>query len=176
MASILYQLAVTVGILSAYIADYGFAASGNWRWMLGVAVVPGAMLGAGMLYLPETPRYLARHGHFDQARDVLMRARGTQGVDAELEQIKTALTKQEQRGHLSDLLLPSVRPANCGDHSDGLRGVICHQSRTGVLVVDFRDVPTEGSWSCGRHCLWSELGLEFHRFADLSHSCPDARR
>jgi SP family galactose:H+ symporter-like MFS transporter len=68
----LYQLAVTVGILAAYIADYGFAASGNWRWMLGLAVVPGAMLGAGMLYLPETPRYLARHGHLDQARKVLV--------------------------------------------------------------------------------------------------------
>jgi len=47
----LFQLAVTVGILVAYITDYTLAASGNWRWMLGLAVVPGAMLGAGMLYL-----------------------------------------------------------------------------------------------------------------------------
>jgi SP family galactose:H+ symporter-like MFS transporter len=107
----LYQLAVTVGILAAYIADYGFAASGNWRWMLGLAVVPGAMLGAGMLYLPETPRYLARHGHLDQARKVLVRARGTQNVDEELRQIEEALAIPEQRGHLSDLLLPGVRPA-----------------------------------------------------------------
>ena len=126
----LYQLAVTLGILSAYIVDYGFAASGNWRWMLGLAVVPGAMLGAGMLYLPETPRYLARHGDLDQARAVLMRARGTKDVDAELEQIKAALTNQEQRGHLSDLLLPSVRPARVV----GI-GLAIFQQVTGINTV-----------------------------------------
>lgn len=107
----LYQLAVTVGIMLAYIVDYGFAGSGNWRWMLGLAVIPGALLGAGMLSLPETPRYLARHGHLDQARSVLAKARGTQDVDAEFQEIKAALAKPEQRGQLSDLLSPGVRPA-----------------------------------------------------------------
>src|SRR5258707_2531599 len=64
----LFQLAITVGILGAYLVDYGFAANGArrtargerraangaWRWMLGLAVVPGAMLGLGMLAMPET--------------------------------------------------------------------------------------------------------------------------
>lgn len=107
----LYQLAVTIGILAAYVADYVFAASGNWRWMLGLAIVPGAMLGAGMLYLPETPRCLARHGHLDQARNVLVRARGTQNVGDELQQIETDLARQEQRGRISDLLSSRVRSA-----------------------------------------------------------------
>jgi hypothetical protein len=39
--------AITVGILVADIADYAFAASGNWRWMLGLAVAPSAVFGAG---------------------------------------------------------------------------------------------------------------------------------
>jgi SP family galactose:H+ symporter-like MFS transporter len=39
------------------------------------------------------------------------RARGTQNVDEELRQIEEALAIPEQRGHLSDLLLPGVRPA-----------------------------------------------------------------
>lgn len=43
----LFQLAITVGILAAYVVDYAFAASGGWRWMLGLAVVPGAILGVG---------------------------------------------------------------------------------------------------------------------------------
>ena len=107
----LFQLAITVGILVAYIADYTFAASGNWRWMLGLAVVPGAMLGAGMLYLPETPRYLARQGHFDSARSVLIKIRGMQDVDAEFLQIKAATQKTELRGRFSDLLLPAIRRA-----------------------------------------------------------------
>lgn len=107
----LYQLAVTIGILAAYLADSAFAGSGNWRWMLGLAVLPGALLGAGMLYLPETPRYLARHGHLDQARKVLVRARGMQDVDDELRQIEAALAVPEQGGQISDLLAPVVRPA-----------------------------------------------------------------
>jgi MFS family permease len=36
----LNQLAVTIGILIAYAIDFGFSASGQWRWMLGLGVVP----------------------------------------------------------------------------------------------------------------------------------------
>ena len=48
--------------------------------MLGLAVVPGAMLGLGMLAMPETPRWLAKHGHADTARKVLARIRGIHGL------------------------------------------------------------------------------------------------
>jgi sugar porter (SP) family MFS transporter len=107
----LFQLAITVGILGAYLVDYGFAASGAWRWMLGLAVVPGAVLGLGMLGMPETPRWLARHGHAAAARKVLVRIRGTQDVQAEFREIQDALSQAEERGHFSDLLAVSVRPA-----------------------------------------------------------------
>ena len=107
----LFQLAITIGILVAYLADYIFAPSSGWRWMLGLAVVPGALLGAGMLFLPETPRFLVRHGHFDLANTVLMKIRGTQDVDMELQAIKAASQASALRGHVSDLLLPAIRPA-----------------------------------------------------------------
>jgi len=42
------QLAVTTGILSAYIVDFLFkGVEENWRWMLGLAVIPGAALAVG---------------------------------------------------------------------------------------------------------------------------------
>jgi sugar porter (SP) family MFS transporter len=107
----LFQLAVTVGILGAYLVDYGFGKSGGWRWMLGLAVVPGAMLGLGMLAMPETPRWLAEHGHGDAARKVLARIRGTQDVQAEYGEIQETLSQAKERGHFSDLLAPYVRPA-----------------------------------------------------------------
>jgi MFS family permease len=50
----LFQLALTVGILLAYIADYLFGASGSWRWMLGLAVVPGILLVGGC-YISQKP-------------------------------------------------------------------------------------------------------------------------
>jgi MFS transporter, SP family, galactose:H+ symporter len=48
----LFQLAVTVGIVVAYLTDYAFAGVEGWRWMLGLAVVPALVFGAGMFFLP----------------------------------------------------------------------------------------------------------------------------
>jgi len=107
----LFQLAITVGILVAYIVDYAFAAIQGWRWMFGLAVVPAAIFGLGMLFLPESPRWLARRGHHDKARAMLMRIRGTSDVSAELQEIEGSLTHANERGQLSDLLAPSIRPA-----------------------------------------------------------------
>ncbi len=107
----LFQLAITVGILAAYVADYAFTPSAAWRWMLGLAVIPGLLLGTGMLFLPETPRFLARHGHFDLARTVLVKIRGTQDVEKEFQEIRAASQETALRGHVSDLLLPALRPA-----------------------------------------------------------------
>src|SRR5271168_2018084 len=36
----LFQLAITLGILLAYVVDYAFAQIQGWRWMFGLAVVP----------------------------------------------------------------------------------------------------------------------------------------
>jgi MFS transporter, SP family, galactose:H+ symporter len=107
----LFQLAITVGILAAYIVDYAFAAIQGWRWMFGLAVVPAAIFGVGMQFLPESPRWLAKRGHIDTARAVLIRIRGTSDVSAELKEIEDSLTHAVERGKLSDLLAPSVRPA-----------------------------------------------------------------
>ena len=74
----LSQLAVTLGILVAYLVGYAFAADGAWRWMLGLGAAPGLMLAVGMLLLPESPRWLAGHGHIDQARTALLRLRGAE--------------------------------------------------------------------------------------------------
>ena len=58
----LFQLAVTVGILLAYIACAVLAASAAWRWMLGLAALPGMLLAIGMLFMPESPRWLVKQG------------------------------------------------------------------------------------------------------------------
>lgn len=108
----LFQLAITIGILLAYLVDYGFAnVAQGWRWMFGLSVVPAAVFALGMLYLPESPRWLARHGQSDRARVILSRIRGGADVAAEFGEIESSLVHAEEHGNLRDLLNPALRPA-----------------------------------------------------------------
>jgi MFS transporter, SP family, galactose:H+ symporter len=105
----LFQLAITVGILLAYLVDYAFALIQGWRWMFGLAIVPAAIFGLGMIFLPESPRWLVRNGHREVARATLSRIRGTPDVAAELAEIERSLVQAPESGRLSDLLAPSIR-------------------------------------------------------------------
>ena len=108
----LFQLAVTVGILAAYLVDFAFAAIRGWRWIFGLGCnSQAAIFGLGMLFLPESPRWLASRGQHDRARDMLARIRGTSDISAELQEIESSLARADESGRLADLLAPSVRPA-----------------------------------------------------------------
>jgi sugar porter (SP) family MFS transporter len=108
----LFQLAVTVGIVVAYLTDYAFAGvDEGWRWMLGLAVAPALVFGTGMFFLPETPRWLIRGGHHEIAHRVLVRIRELGDVNVEIEEIKASLARQTEGGHWTDLLRRHVRPA-----------------------------------------------------------------
>ncbi len=107
----LFQLAVTVGIVVAYLTDYVFASVEGWRWMLGLAVAPALVFGTGMFFLPETPRWLIRGGQHEVAHRVLIRIRKHADVHAEIEEIKASLVQQTESGRWGDLLSRHVRPA-----------------------------------------------------------------
>jgi len=102
------QLMVTLGILVAYIVDWGFAPlPNNWRWMFALAVIPGAALAIGMYFMPFSPRWLVEKGREDDARAVLERYRFQEDdVDAEIEEIKEVA---EQEVPLRELLGKGVR-------------------------------------------------------------------
>jgi len=106
----LFQLAVTVGILASYLIDGMLAPTQAWRTMLGVAVIPGAALVFGMLPMPESPRWLIKHGRAAEAEAVLRRVRQDQKVDAELQGIAADIA-QDQPAAWRDLLAPELRPA-----------------------------------------------------------------
>jgi sugar porter (SP) family MFS transporter len=107
----LFQLAITVGIVLAYLVDYAFAPYEAWRWMFGVAVFPAVVFAVGMAFLPESPRWLVRTGQRQAARAVLCRIRGSDNVEEELREIESTLTAAKERGKMADLLEPAARPA-----------------------------------------------------------------
>jgi sugar porter (SP) family MFS transporter len=106
------QMAIVIGILIAYVVDYLFKGLPNeWRWMLGVAAIPGAVLAIGMLTVPHTPRWLVASGQEDRARGVLERLRegdAEADVDGELAEIEEA-DRQEGRTSFRELLAPRLR-------------------------------------------------------------------
>ncbi|THD09251.1 sugar porter family MFS transporter [Metallibacterium scheffleri] len=75
-----YQLMITIGIFVAFMSDTAFSYSENWRWMLGIIAVPGALFLLGVLGLPESPRWLLMRGRSDEARAVLGKLRGDDAV------------------------------------------------------------------------------------------------
>jgi MFS family permease len=52
------MLAITTGIVTAYLTDYALTGNGGWRWMFGLGVVPAIGLTFGMWFLPDSPRWL----------------------------------------------------------------------------------------------------------------------
>jgi MFS family permease len=104
----LNQLAVTIGILLAYVVDFAFAGSGQWRWMLGLAVVPALLLGSGLAFLPESPRWFASKGKNEQAQQALVKIRGTPDVQAEYQEIQTSLA-DEKGGGWADVFSAAAR-------------------------------------------------------------------
>jgi sugar porter (SP) family MFS transporter len=101
------QLMITSGIVCAYLVDYAFASGGEWRWMFGVGLVPAMILGAAILFMPESPRWLVAHGRVDAARSVLARVHDEGALEDELRVVQ----ESPKRAGLRALLAPGLRLA-----------------------------------------------------------------
>lgn len=74
-----YQLFVTLGIFLAYCINLGthtLDGTAQWRITLGLTFLFALVLGVGMLFFPESPRYEFRHGKVDSARSTLAKLYG----------------------------------------------------------------------------------------------------
>ncbi|GAA4191683.1 sugar porter family MFS transporter [Gryllotalpicola kribbensis] len=97
------QLFVALGIFVSYLVGYAFAPMHGWRWMIGLAAVPAAIMLVGLLPLPESPRWLAATQRVDAARTVLGRIRRTEvEADTETNEISLSL-RQEKAVRFRDL-------------------------------------------------------------------------
>lgn len=104
------QLAITFGILIAYLIDDAFKGGGTgWRWMFGLGAAPGLILALAMLFVPETPRWLVEHRRIDEAKRVLARNGSDVDVDEEIREIQE-VSREQVRFSLKDLLGDRVRP------------------------------------------------------------------
>jgi sugar porter (SP) family MFS transporter len=108
----LNQLMIVAGILAAFIVNAVLASSADWRLMLGLAAIPSLILLCGMLFMPETPRYLVHAGDEDTAREVLQDLPGDERPERRIEQIREVEQHAESDVGLRGLWRAKwVRPA-----------------------------------------------------------------
>jgi len=110
----LFQLLITIGILVSYLSDLAFANNNNvesWRPMLYAGIIPGLILFIGIIFLPETPRWLLSKGREEESRKILFRIEEPGLVEDSIRQIKNEIEKDKKRPHFSEVFKPWLRNA-----------------------------------------------------------------
>ena len=104
----LNQLTIVVGILAAQIVNWLIAkkvpdgataemirqswnGQYGWRWMFTIVAVPAVVFFVTALFIPESPRWLAKTGDIEQARRTLARIGGEQYGEETLAEIQNSL-------------------------------------------------------------------------------------
>ena len=74
-----YQFCITIGLMLASCVDYGTqnrTDSGSYRIPIALQIAWALILGIGLVFLPESPRFFVRKGELSKAAEVLGRVRG----------------------------------------------------------------------------------------------------
>ena len=82
------QLAIVVGSVMAMLVAYLLSSGEHWRWMFASQVVPVLCLAMGLLFVPESPRWLAMIGKPRAALRVLARINGRSQAEKEMKNIQ----------------------------------------------------------------------------------------
>ncbi len=102
----MYQLMITIGIVLAFLsntwlasyATFGGVTGSHWRIMLGVISIPAAVMFLGVLFLPESPRWLFLKGRKEHAIGVFKRMHlEDDEIEAEVREIEES-TRIKQNG------------------------------------------------------------------------------
>ena len=88
------QLTIVMGIFVTNYVNYGLRNEGvdAWRWMVGLGAVPSLLFLTGVLWLPESPRWLVKAGNDVKAGKILARIGGSKYADDTIPAIKNTLT------------------------------------------------------------------------------------
>ncbi|MDP4190625.1 MAG: sugar porter family MFS transporter [Bacteroidota bacterium] len=123
----LYQFAITIGIVAAYFSNsflLNFSLSENhlvnefarrllvdevWRGMFGTLIIPAALFILLLIFISESPRWLAKKGKDKHALEILSRVNGRTNAEEEISVIKESIKSENES--LRQLLKPGLRKA-----------------------------------------------------------------
>ncbi|KAG8384030.1 hypothetical protein BUALT_Bualt04G0076200 [Buddleja alternifolia] len=167
LLSSLPEIGLSSGILLGYISNSLFANLSlklGWRMMLGIAAIPSLFLAIGVLWMPESPRWLIMQGRLGEAKKIMYKVcddgeeaeqrlkviKKAAGIDEDCKSdvVEVPRKAQGEIGVWKELLIrptPQVRRmliAGVGihffEHATGVEAVILYGPRifkkAGVLV------------------------------------------
>ena len=106
----IYQLAITFGILVSYIVNYLLHdVDNNWRWMFATGLIPSVLFFTGLIFIPESPRWLLKAGFRDKAAAILERIGGAEFAQSELKEIELSLEHAGPGGGIRALIAKKYR-------------------------------------------------------------------
>lgn len=87
------QLTIVLGQVFTHLENFLLRDTGPeaWRWMFGLGMVPSMLFFLGVLFLPESPRWLLRAGRENDSRRVLSRIGSPGFVETSLRDIRETL-------------------------------------------------------------------------------------
>lgn len=126
----IYQLAMTIGIVCSYSVNYLLIDHQAWRIMFASSALPALILAIGILFMPESPRWLCSIGRRQAASKALKKLRKTHAIEHELLDIETTLAKEPTKGNWLLLFKRPLLPVL-------MLGTIlfCLQQLSGINVV-----------------------------------------
>ena len=107
------QLTIVIGILITNLVNYSLRNNGTeaWRWMFGLGAVPSTLFILGVLWLPESPRWLFQAGKKNKAEKILAKIGGQNYADDSLVSIGKTLvlnSKISYKSVFGKAVLPAV--------------------------------------------------------------------
>ncbi|KAI9126674.1 hypothetical protein K1719_002270 [Acacia pycnantha] len=97
-----FQLSITIGIFGANLVNYYFVDILNgqgWRLSLGLGAVPAVIFLVGSFFLPDSPSSLVERDRLEEAKQELIKIRGTPNIAAEFNDIVAARESSKHVKH-----------------------------------------------------------------------------
>lgn len=153
-----FNVSIGVGILLAAIVGVAGQNLFDWRWMIGIAIVPSLLLLLGMSKLPGSPRWLVENDRRRDAAEALALVRDTpREVKEEIADIQEVVEKRDQLSTVGWAAVKErwVRPSLVA----GL-GIAAFTQLSGIeMMIYYTPTFLKNAGFGASAALWSALGV-----------------
>jgi sugar porter (SP) family MFS transporter len=170
---VLQEFAIVIGIVVAFWVTYGTRyISGEWAWRLPflLQIVPGIILGTGILFLPFSPRWLVAQGSDDEALKTLARLRQVHADDRRVVQewfdIRAEVSfhkevESERHPKLQDGKALSMIKLEMAGWADCFRRGCWRRTHVGMAVMGFQQFVGINALIYYSPSLFKTMGLDY---------------